>query len=141
MPSSLFFRLLCSLFLFFACAKPRETSVLLIDFEGDAKVPIWPGKIFQWPAKHVHDSSATAALSTQWKANGLQSLKIDPGIGAGIEQLPLSDWKIYQVLRLQVNNLFSQPVRMGLNLRAPRGHLAARAAGVCPPARNPNRGN
>ncbi len=70
-----------------------EQTVVIQDFEKEFVVQKFPA-----------DSPGAAAFSKEWKADGKQSLKIDPTIRASIAQFNLKDWSGYSRLKFSVSS-------------------------------------
>src|SRR5437016_5935979 len=85
---------------------PGVQTFVVQDFEDSVSVT-------KWPKDHV----GNVDLSSEWKASGAQSLKIDPGLLAYTKDLDLSDWSAFQVLRLTVHNPGDRSVVIGFELQ------------------------
>lgn len=76
------------------------------DFERGPSITKWP-----------KDVRGEAALSREWKADGVYSLRIDPGVMAILDDLTRSDWTGYGVLRLRIHNPTGQTAPVGLEIQ------------------------
>ncbi|MCW8133410.1 MAG: hypothetical protein KIS92_23910 [Planctomycetota bacterium] len=83
-----------------------EPTAIVQDFEQ-------PIEINKWPA----EKPGKIERSTEWKADGEQSLRIDAGLMAALSQLKLKNWKDYSVLRVSVNNTTDKTVTIGFELQ------------------------
>ncbi|MFB3891370.1 MAG: hypothetical protein ACE15C_05025 [Phycisphaerae bacterium] len=89
-----------------APAPASQPAVALIqDFEELFELTVLPG-----------EGLGSAGFSTEWKSDGAQSLKIEPGVLASFADLSTKDWRGYQVLRFHVRNTAAAPVNIQLEL-------------------------
>jgi len=82
----------CALLLASLVGAAEKTTVIQ-DFEQPFDVVKWPG-----------DAPGEVAFSSEWKADGKQSLRIDPGLMTAIETMSLKNWSGYTHLRLRFRN-------------------------------------
>jgi hypothetical protein len=79
----------------------EPTTIVLQDFEG----PYKPSKFGK--------GSGEVVVSTDWKADGQKSLKLDPGLSTAFEDLRSKDWSGYSLLRFHLKNTGDQAIRVG----------------------------
>lgn len=75
------------------------------DFEGFGGEGKWP-----------RDAPGVVARTTEWRADGEASLRIDPGLVATIDDLRRSDFRGYDALRVRVHNAGSRLAVIGFEL-------------------------
>ena len=85
------------------CSDP--SSPLVQDFEGRAGLGKWPER-----------APGEVTRSTEWKADGEASLRIDPGLLATIGSLLRTDFRGFDVLRVQVHNTGPRLAILGFEL-------------------------
>ena len=66
------------------------------DFEGRSGLSKWP-----------RDAKGDVTLSRDWKSDGEASLRIDPGLLAGIDRLLRADFRGFDALRVHVHNPYN----------------------------------
>lgn len=88
-----------------ACRCSDPDDPLVQDFEGRAGLGKWP-----------KESAGVVELSTDWKADGKASLRIDPGLLATVGSLHRSDFRGYDALRLHVHNPSSSLAAVGFEI-------------------------
>ncbi len=76
------------------------------DFEHGLTVKRWP-----------KTGPGTAALSTDWSADGTRSLKLDAGMMGSFTDLAVSDWTGYGALRFTVHNPGTSTLGLGLEIQ------------------------
>jgi hypothetical protein len=86
-------------------AEEEETAIVQ-DFEQDLALGKWPD-----------NNPGSVTLSSDWKADGRQSLKIDAGLMATISDFKLSNWQGCSVLRFRVNNTTGKALTLGIELQ------------------------
>jgi len=86
----------------FSCAE----QILVQDFEKPFEVPKWPPK-----------TPGAITFSTEWKADGNQSLRIDPGLMAAFSRLINKNWKGASVLRIHAHNPTGQTATISFELQ------------------------
>lgn len=87
------------------CRCEDTTSPIVQDFEGGAGLKKWP-----------RDAPGDVALSTEWKADGERSLRVDPGLLATIGSLRRHDFRGFDALRLRVHNPSDRLAPIGFEL-------------------------
>ncbi|MBA2479472.1 MAG: hypothetical protein H0V44_02325 [Planctomycetes bacterium] len=82
-----------------------EPSASVQDFEGT-----------YLPGKYPGDAPGEVTLSTAWKSDGKQSLRIDPGLNSVVEQFKPVDWSAHNTLRLHLKYEGKEPAQMGFEI-------------------------
>ncbi|HYE06394.1 MAG TPA: hypothetical protein VEL07_12845 [Planctomycetota bacterium] len=88
-----------------AGAADAERTLMLCDFETPYDGAKWPP-----------DGAGEVANSSEWKADGASSLRIDPGLTGVFDMTRQHDWTGYDTLRLKFNNPTQQTVAVGFEL-------------------------
>ena len=97
--------LLCAALLASGCRCDGDGSPIVQDFEGRAGLSKWP-----------RDALGAVETSTEWKADGEASLRIDPGLLASIGALRRSDFRGHDALRVHVHNTSERLAPLGFEL-------------------------
>lgn len=88
-----------------ACRCQDPSSPVVQDFEGRAGLKKWP-----------RDAPGEVEISTDWKADGEASLRIDPGLLATIGTLRRHDLRGFDALRVHVHNTSDRVAPIGFEL-------------------------
>jgi hypothetical protein len=83
-----------------------EETATVLDFETDFAINKWPT-----------DRAGEITFSSEWKADGARSLKIDAGLMSALDAMKLKNWSGYTMLRIAVNNPTGQTVAVGFELQ------------------------
>jgi len=86
-----------------ACAQAGEEAVTIQDFEKKIEIGTWP-------------PGAKYEFSTDWAADGRQSLKLHAKTMVAISEMSTRDWRPYQVWRFHVKVPGNEGVNIGLEL-------------------------
>ncbi len=94
--------LLCS----FTLGAQDVAAKVVQDFEGNIEINKWPPK-----------NPGTVTLSSDWKKDGMHSIKIDPGLMFCISQFKTQNWTGFSILRIYLKNPGDQAVNVGFELQ------------------------